>query len=157
MRNPFHALLQRLRAKAEQQSAERAHAKADRRPELERQVALGLEQLWKIEAQLLLPALHPRQPGPVAQAEQDIEVLRDLALLAQGCEAPQRELCWTVLQRLAAVHFARIDDLLRAAEGIDWAALSTEAEAWLTEWAKEIRAEGDIEDEDLDPVGLPPR
>jgi len=159
MHNRFHLLLQQLRLKTEAQFAALEQAHADHRSALQRQLALQLEQRWKIEAQLLLPALPVRQARPVAQAEQDIELLRDLAGLAERCGSENREFLWAVVQRLAAVHFARIDDLLFQAEaqGIDWAGLLTEAEVWLAEWAREIRGDGDIEDEDRDPVGLPPR
>lgn len=159
MRKRLHELLKSLRRITEQRFALRAEPSVEHASALERQLSLGLEQLWKIEAQLLLPALHPRYAGSVAQAEQEIEVLRDLVLLAERCEAVNRDLAWTVTQRLAALHFARVDDLLLepGAAGIDWSAMLSETEAWLAQWAEELLSGGDIEDEDRDPVGQPPR
>lgn len=155
----FHALLAGLRDTTLQQFAQRERSPGDRRPGVERLLLLGLEQQWKIEAQLLLPALAPMQARAARLASQEIEVLRDLALLAGHGEAAATLTTWTVLQRLAELHACRIDDLLaqHGPAGVDWTRLLAEAETWLAQWAQEIQSTGDIEDEDRDPVGQAPR
>lgn len=139
----FDALLAGLRRSSAQQPDQRL-------------VLLQLEQMWKIETQLVLPAL---DASPSRHALQEVELLRSLGVLVERCEPAERELAWTVLQGLAELHFARVDALLQApcAAHADWPALLGEARSWLAQWEDEMRAQGDIEDEDRDPVGLPPR
>lgn len=159
MRSRFHELVGRLRGRTVKLFGAREQANAESRSAVEHELSLGLEQQWKIETQLLLPALHPLNAEVVARAEQEVEILRDLALLARRCEAANRELVWAVTQRLAELHFGRVDALMlqQGAAGIEWAGMFSEAESWLAQWAKDLRAGGDIEDEDRDPVGEPPR
>jgi len=122
-----------------------------------RRMLLRLEQMWKIETQLLLPALTDQ--GAVQPALQEVELLRDAALLFERSAPDLSDIAWSVVQRLAELHLGRIDGLMQCASAspADWLALRDEASAWLSRWAAEIRAHGDIEDEDRDPVGLPPR
>jgi len=154
MHTPLRDWFSRWQCSLLQQLGERALASGPRRAALERRLPLQLEQLWKIETQLLLPALQALQPQSLSPAAQEVEALRDVALLLERSEAPNRELCWAVMQRLAQLHFARVDELLLqpGAARLDAAALLAEAQDWLAQWAG-----GDIEDEDRDPVGQPPR
>ena len=121
----------------------------------QRQALLRLEQLCKIETQLVFPALAPA----LRHAQQEVELLRDLALLVERSAPAERDIAWAVIEGLAELHFARVDALLRqpGAPRADWRALLDEATAWCAQWGDEMRAGGDIEDEDRDPVGLPPR
>ena len=141
----------------------------------QRQALLRLEQLCKIETQLVFPALAPalrhaqqeveplrhaqRGVQPLRHAQQEVELLRDLALLVERSAPAERDIAWAVIEGLAELHFARVDALLRqpGAPRADWRALLDEATAWCAQWGDEMRAGGDIEDEDRDPVGLPPR
>ena len=76
-----------------------------------------------------------------------------------GCE--QKGALVIGLPGLPALQPKRIevDALLRqpGAPRADWRALLGEATALCAQWGDEMRAGGDIEDEDRDPVGLPPR
>jgi hypothetical protein len=142
----LHAELRhRLRARQQGQAAWR------------RQVLVRLEQMWKIETQLLLPALTGQ--GALQPALQEVELLRDAALLFERSAPDLSDIAWSVVQRLAELHLARIEGLMQcaAASPADWRALRDEASAWLSRWDAEIVVHGDIEDEDRDPVGLPPR
>lgn len=66
----------------------------------------------------------------------------------------------SVLAETAARHFARIDRLLadpRLVPVLRERALGEEIADWTRRWCSEITATGDIEDEERDPVGAPPR
>jgi len=152
LRTPLHILFDdRIRA-----------PRGRRRALLLRRLLLGLELLCKLEEQLLLPALRDSAPAaaaPVAWAQQEIELLRDAALLTGRSVAGNRELALALLQRLFGSHCAHVDGLLalKSAAAIDWARLKADVRAWLGRWQAEVQAAGEVEDEDRDPVGLPPR
>jgi len=151
----FTAWLARLRRTLKQQLGERAGVPQQRR------LLLHLEKTWKMETQLIFPALDAAealQPS-LRHALREVELLRDMALLVERSEPTQRDIAWSVIEGLAELHFARVDALLQrpSASGADWRALLDEATAWLAQGDDEMRAQGDIEDEDRDPVGLPPR
>lgn len=135
-----------------------------RRGALQRQLLLGLDLLWKIEEQVLLPALHEAVPDAVAVAMvrrvgNEIELMRDLALLATQTNSENREMSLAVLEGLAMLHFARVADLLARAsiDAAESAALEQDVQGLLGRWQREVRLHGEVEDEDRDPVGLPPR
>lgn len=118
---------------------------------------LGLELLWKLEEQLLLPAVpHAAAGVAVADTLREIELLRDLAAaVAQAGENTRPDRLIPVLEGWAMLHFARVDALLVSAA--DGAALLAETNALLERWRSEVKKQGEIEDEDRDPVGLRPR
>ena len=123
---------------------------------------LGLELMWKIEDQVLLPAVHEAAPSteaPVRQAHQEIEILRDLAMLAQNTTPSRRMPVWRILQGMADLHLMRVGALLQAPDpsAVPWADLRQEMRQLLARWRREVQHTGDIEDEDRDPVGEPPR
>jgi hypothetical protein len=102
---------------------------ARRRGALQRQLLLGLELLWKIEEQVLLPALHGALPGALPmlrRVSDELELMRDLALLTTQTHTDNREMTLTVLEGMATLHFARVAELVHAApaEGVDWPATS---------------------------------
>ncbi len=159
MRERFHRLLRRLRQPTLRQFAQVGASRDARQPGSGRQLLLCLEQQWKIEEQLLLPALAAEQGRAAELAAQEIEVLRDLSRLAEDGDSAGAKPVWAVLQRLAHLHFCHIDDLFAQDDtgAIDRTLLLSEAQSWLDQWADEIRATGTIDDEDSDPVGQPPR
>jgi hypothetical protein len=156
------ALLGRQRGALEALFAQWREAAARQRTALQRQLLLGLELRSKLEEQVLLPALQEAEPGwapALSGARQELELLRDLALLAGSTVAANRQLTLSVIQGLAALHFDRLDELLQAdgAHSVAWDALHDEMADMLSRWHAELRARGQIEDEDRDPVGAPPR
>lgn len=157
-------LLEGLREDLRQLFAERKQAaQPRRRSALQRQLLLGLDLLWKIEEQVVLPALHealPEESLPmVRRVTGELELMRDLALLATQTNTDNREMTLAVLEGLATLHFARVAALLDAApaDGADWPALEEDVRGLLGRWRREVRVQGEVEDEDRDPVGLPPR
>ena len=133
-----------------------------RRSVVQRRLLLGLELVSKLEEQVLYPALADAEPGwhsVIQHAAQELELLRDVALLATRTTAANRDVTLSVLEGLATLHFARVDDLLRrpGAGSVPWPQLEREVRGLLGRWHAEVQHSGDIEDEDRDPVGLAPR
>jgi hypothetical protein len=123
---------------------------------------LGLELLWKLEEQVLMPALQsamPEHAADVAEGAGELKLMRDLSLQLERSGRAERDLALAALEGLVRLHWARSDALLARATGtaVDWRALHDEVRGLLERWGDEIRAHGEIEDEDRDPVGLPPR
>jgi hypothetical protein len=161
--DPQLALRQRLLALRASLDALFARRLARRGPawaQSRTRLLLGLELMWKLEEQLLLPALHPA-PAPtqsgLAEARREIEQLRDLAESARQAPDGHQDVLMAALDGLASQHFLRVDELLEGAGPADWAAMRDETDALLERWEGEVQAHGEIEDEDRDPVGLPPR
>jgi len=156
-------LLETLREDLRNLFAERKQVpQPRRRGALQRQLLLGLDLMWKIEDQVLLPALHEALPEAVPTVRQvtgELELMRDLALLATQTNAENREMTLAVLEGLASLHFARVAELLAQAppDTADWPALQHSVQGLLGRWRREVRVQGEVEDEDRDPVGLPPR
>lgn len=123
---------------------------------------LGVELLCKLEEQLLHPALKQSrdQAWPaLAQAMGDVGRVRDLCGRIDAAEPLRRPLLVATLEGMARLHFEALDALLREADAaaLPWAALERETRALLRRWRSEIQQHGEIEDEDADPVGQPPR
>jgi len=140
---------------------QRPQAPSRRRQALQRQLLLGLELLWKLEEQVVLPALTEAEPtwaDETAAATRELELLRDLAMLAAQTAPTHREVTLAVLEGLASLHFTRVHALLtrHGADSADWPRLEAEVRALLARWHGEVQ-QGEIEDEDRDPVGMAPR
>lgn len=123
---------------------------------------LGVELLFKLEEQLLYPALKRSRDAAwpaLTEAMGDVERLRELSRRIDGAEASHRALLVGTLEGMARLHFEALQALLRDADPADmpWAALEQEMRALLRRWRAEIQQHGEIEDEDGDPVGQPPR
>lgn len=138
-------------------------ASAAQRPAALHRLLLALELRWILEEQVLIPALGTRGAYDLLRvAERESGLLRDLASVARGdtlAAAAQGALA-VALEGLAALRSERIEHaLLRAQRSahFDAAALRREMDQLLERWHQEVLATGDIEDEELDPVGLPPR
>lgn len=142
--------------------AQRPLAARRRRTVVQRRLLLGLELVAKLEEQVVYPALAEAEPGWAAdldQAQQELELLRDLSLLTGRTTAANRDVSMAVLEGMATLHFTRVDGLLgrAGAEVAPWSAMEREVRGLLGRWQAEVRRDGEIEDEDRDPVGLPPR
>ena len=131
----------------------------------QRRLLLALELGWKLEEQVLLPALHEgdiRLKLDTVLVLEEIEKLRDLAeLVEEGTlDASSTLVVLNALEGIAELRALRVGEALQAAQstpGIDEAALAQEMDAMLKRWRKELVTTGDIEDEERDPVGKPPR
>jgi len=159
-------LLSDMHDTLQQLFADCSHSHGERRGPLQQRLLLGLELLWKLEEQVVMPALREAEPAWAAEltaAAREIELMRDLSLRVQRSSAAERrlerDLAFAALEGMARVHCAHSEQLLdRApAQGPRWPALHSEVQALLARWRAEIREHGDIEDEERDPVGLPPR
>jgi len=127
-----------------------------------RQLLLTLELRVKLEEQVLLPALLdcglPR--STMVTYERDWKAMRDLAAQAQVAHAcaAREEAVLCALEGVATLHFAELDRLIERYRGeLDREALGHDIQALLHRWQDELASTGDIEDEECDPVGLPPR
>ena len=140
-------------------------ADATERAGAQKRLLLALELGWKLEEQVLLPALHEgdvRLKLDTDQVLEEIEKLRDLAdLVEEGTLDPASNLVvLNALEGIAELRAARVEEALHAAKntpGVNAAALAQDMNAMLKRWREEISATGDIEDEERDPVGKPPR
>jgi hypothetical protein len=156
------ALLGGLRAALQALSAEHNGASRNRKGVVKRRLLLGHELLAKIEDQLLYPALLDAEPAlepSVRLARKEIELLRELSTLVARTAAGNREFALSVLDGMAQLHFARVDELLLdpGVQSLPWKQLERQTQALLGRWHQEVVQHGDIEDEDADPVGRPPR
>lgn len=157
------ALLESHRETLRTQFTLRRESPVRRRVALLGPLLQGLELLWKIEEQVLLPALQAAAAGTsasaVRQADDELDLMRDLAMLAPKTKGSQREVTLAVLEGMAVLHFARVAELMDKAPAgaADWAVLEEEVRGLLGRWRSEVHGRGEIEDEDRDPVGLRPR
>jgi hypothetical protein len=131
----------------------------------QRKLFLALELQCKLQELAVLPAL--QTAGVVTKAalrssEEDIAALRELVVLAQAPSADDsaRELLMAALDNQAELQFETVQGLLyraRHSGRSDGPSLRKDMDELLERWRSEIARTGDIEDEDIDPVGLPPR
>ncbi|MCY7316667.1 MAG: hypothetical protein LH480_13915 [Rubrivivax sp.] len=133
-----------------------------RRTVIQRRLLLGLELISKLEEQILFPALADAEPGwadEIDKAQREVELLRDVSTLSGRTTAGNRDASMAVLEGLAVLHLTRVDTLLKrhGADTVPWVALEIEVRGLLGRWQVEVRHDGEVEDEDRDPVGLPPQ
>jgi hypothetical protein len=159
----------------------RRQAQARSRTQLHRELLRGLELMWQIDEQVVLPVLHDPAAHAAAdvvrQADDELSLMRNLAMLATRTNPRNRDLALAVLEGLSMLHYARLDRLLgdTPSGAADWQALDSEVRSMLRRWSGQVPArvpvvdvaeddddeeagdeDGD-EDEDADPVGRPPR
>jgi hypothetical protein len=161
--SPLHSVLNGLHESLHHLFKRRLVAQARRRGVLQRQLLTGLELLCKVEDQVVLPALYASPTVTsaigVRRAIDELNLLRDMALLTTQIKGVNREASVALLERMTLLHVARVRQLLEEApaNALNGNALAREVSDLLSRWRSEIRRRGAIEDEDLDPVGLPPR
>lgn len=159
------ALWSELRHAAQQRFDEYTHALATRRSWPRRRLLLALEMMWKLEEQALIPALLDADAGTRDDAialEQEVTHLRELAdlLREDALDAASASVVVAALDGMAALRALRFErslDQAVQARHLDGAALAREMDELLARWHEEITVTGDLEDEELDPVGRPPR
>jgi hypothetical protein len=130
-----------------------------------KKILLAFELRWKLEELVLIPALNDTQGVLLCgtrDAERELLALRDLAALARDDElSPGRQrVLLAAIDTLAALRTHRVGLALARAQRaalVDTQALGVEMDQLLERWHGEVRRSGDIEDEEMDPVGLPPR
>jgi hypothetical protein len=127
-----------------------------------RRALLAIELRLKLEEQVLLPRF--RELGLPAQAsvEKQIDLLRELLAEATPGELAlqSNRLLWAAIERMSTLHFDAVAQLMLLAEDdrrFDADEAWQEAEDYRARWRSEIADSGDIEDEEADPVGQPPR
>lgn len=159
------ALWSELRHAAQQRFQEYSRAQAMHRTLPRRRLLLALELMWKLEEQALLPALLDADAGTrddAADLDEEVNRLRDLAELVQQDELDPAGASVALaaldgINALRALRLERTLDKAVRARRVDGAALAREMDDWLGRWREEVTLTGDIEDEELDPVGRPPR
>lgn len=121
-----------------------------------------IELRLKVEEQVLLPALRALNLPPMAVVECQIEILRDLLAEVTGGDLsmPRHRQLWDTILHACEQHFDAVAGLtLRGLQTgrFDEAHALQELRAYQARWREEIEQTGDIEDEEADPVGQPPR
>jgi len=136
-------------------------ASASSRVRARQRLLLALELRWKLEEQVLLPALQGADAADRG-ADQEIGMLRDLAELVSDntLEAAAAGTVLAALDGMAMLHSQRIEQALAQAtrtRQIDSVVLAREMEGLLNRWRGEQLLTGGIEDEEADPVGRAPQ
>lgn len=159
------ALWAELRHSSDHRFDECAAAAGPRRALAQRRLLLALELRWKLEEQVLLPALQNSDQAlreDVQAAEKEIGLLRELGELVDdpGLPASAHGVVLAVLEGIATLRSEQIERALgqaMQARRIDGPALARDVEGLMKRWRGEVLSSGDIEDEEADPVGQPPR
>ncbi len=127
-----------------------------------RRALLAIELRLKLEEQVLLPRFRELGLPSLATVEKQTELLRELLAEASHGELalPSNCLLWAAVERMCTLHFDAVAQMLLLA--LDHSRFDAEqawrdAEDYRARWRDEIAETGDIEDEEADPVGLPPR
>ena len=106
-----------------------------------RRLRSGVELLCQLQQELLHPALREFRPvwPALAQAAQGVTSLRDLAALGTRSNDIQQQAIVSLLEGVAQLHFASLDELLAQADvtAIPWAELERAAENLLMNWHTE--------------------
>ncbi len=146
------------RLQAMQDAAPRA------RPAARRRLLLALQMRWKLDEQSVAPRLDDVAAGEptLPNVERESLLLREGAdlLETQALPAAAQRALLSTLTGLSALRAERLEAALAAAiqrGDIDTAALARDIDERLVRWRDEVLATGDIEDEEIDPVGTPPR
>ena len=139
-------------------------AAARARPAATRRLLLALQIRWKLDQQSVAPRLDDVTAGEPAlpHVERESLLLQEWAdlLESQALPAAAQRALLTTLTGLSALRAERLEAALAAAirrGAIDTAALARDIDERLARWRDEVLATGDIEDEEIDPVGTPPR
>ncbi len=127
-----------------------------------RRALLAIELRLKLEEQVLLPRLRELDLPALDTVEKQIDLLRELLAEASHGELAlqSNRLLWVAIERMCTLHFDAVAQLMLLAEddpSFDADAAWLEAEDYRARWRDEIAAQGDIEDEEAEPVGRAPR
>lgn len=159
--SPLLALLAES-ALAVEQVAARERRRTSGRVQSLRRALLAIELRLKLEEQVLLPRFQELGLPALDAAEKQTELLRELLAEAAHGELalPSNRLLWAAIERMGRLHFDAVAQLLLLAQAdprFDAEQAWRDAEDYRARWRGEIAETGDIEDEEADPVGRPPR
>jgi hypothetical protein len=159
--SPLLALLAES-ALAVEQLAARERRRSSGSMQSSQRALLAIELRLKLEEQVLLPRFHELGLPALDTVEKQTELLRELLAEAAHGELalPSNRLLWAAIERMSTLHFDAVAQLLLLAldhSRFDADQAWCEAEDYRARWRSEIGDSGDIEDEDADPVGQPPR
>lgn len=128
-----------------------------------RRLQLALRQRWKLDEQAVAPRLDgSAADSSLSMLERESTLLQELADLVDGGTLPpavSATLAGT-LSAMSALRAERLEAALAAALDagrVDADELARDIDQRLARWRGEVLATGDIEDEEIDPVGTPPR
>jgi hypothetical protein len=127
-----------------------------------RRALLAIELRLKLEEQVLLPRFRELDLPALETAEKQMGLLRGLLAEAGDGELAlqSNRLLWAAIERMSTLHFDAMAQLLVMAEDdrrFDAGAAWSEMQDYRQRWRDEIDDGGDIEDEEIDPVGQAPR
>lgn len=129
-----------------------------------RRLRLALKLRWKLDEQAVAPRLDGQSPAApcVSLLERESTLLQELVELVDGGALPAaaRATLADTLAALSALRAERLEAALALALDagrVDVGALARDIDERLARWRGEVLATGDIEDEEADPVGTPPR
>ena len=127
-----------------------------------RRALLAIELRLKLEEQVLLPRFRELGLPALDTVEKQTDLLRELLAEAAHGELalPSNCLLWAAIERMSTLHFDAVAQLMLLAlnhSRFDADEAWQDAEDYRARWRDEIAATGDIEDEEADPVGQPPR
>jgi hypothetical protein len=163
--SPLLALLAESALAVEGLAASERHRASSGGPS-PRRALLAIELRLKLEEQVLLARLRKLGLPAVDTVDRQIELLRELLRELLGEAAlgelalPSSRLLWAAIERMCRLHFDAVAQLMLLAladSRFDADAAWHEAQDYRTRWRREIADRGDIEDEEADPVGRPPR
>jgi hypothetical protein len=159
--SPLLALLAESALAVEGLAASERHRASSGGPS-PRRALLAIELRLKLEEQVLLARLRKLGLPGLDTVDRQIELLRELLGEAALGELalPSSRLLWAAIERMCRLHFDAVAQLMLLAladSRFDADAAWHEAQDYRTRWRREIADRGDIEDEEADPVGRPPR
>ncbi len=159
--SPLLSLLAESALAVERLAASERHRTSSNTPS-SRRALLAIELRLKLEEQVLLPRLGELGLPALDTVEKQIELLRELLAEATHGELALHgnRLLWAAIERMSILHFDAVAQLMLLAladSRFDADAAWREAEDYRSRWRSEMAETGDIEDEEADPVGQPPR
>lgn len=154
-----------LRAAATRLGERASRASGLPRPTAHQAYLRALDLRCKLEQIVVVPALRVTGAVPDTTLQRCVHELAQLRERIQSAaraadDSGKARGKVPALTSAARRHFGRIDGFLGDPDNaamMDACGLAQEIEAWTQRWIEEIETTGAIEDEELDPVGLPPR
>jgi len=131
-------------------------------PDSIHRAAQAIEWRLRLEEQVLLPSLRDLRLQAMVHIERQAAALRDLLHEARRTDLvlTNHHLLWAGIARVSKLHFdaiERVVSLAVQAAAFDQDKALAEAQTLCRQWRSELAETGNVEDEDADPVGQPPR
>jgi hypothetical protein len=127
-----------------------------------RRALSAIELRLKLEEQVLLPRFRELDLPALDTAQKQMDLLRGLLAEAGHGELAlqSNRLLWAAIERMSTLHFDAMAQLLLMAEDdrrFDADAAWSEVQDYRARWRDDVADRADVEDEEADPVGQPPR